>query len=135
MGIISHQSDIVIDKFLRGIVIDPDKISYLSVVLSIFTAFIPGLFLKLLYVQLILFLDLFDGYFARKRGKTNPTMDYVCDRASEIAMFIISPIWLGVAIINSLITALIPRYKFLRPIPLRQTYFLFLLIIFINGFI
>ena len=135
MGFISHKSDIVVDKFLKGVTIDPDKISHLSVVLSLFTVFIPGILPKAVYVQMILFLDLFDGYFARKIGKTNATIDYACDRASEIAMFITSPAWLCLAIINSVITSLIPKYGFLRPIPLRHSYVLFLLIIFINGFI
>lgn len=135
MGLISRQSDAVVGLFLKGVTFDPDKISHLSVLLSIFTVFIPGILLKAVYVQMILFLDLFDGYFARKLGKNNPGMDYACDRVSEIAIFIISPVWLSVAIINSLITALIPKYNFLRPIPLRHIYVLFLLIIFINGFV
>ena len=135
MGFISRQSDIVVDRFLKGVSVDPDKISYASVVLSLFVVFIPGLILRGIYILMILFLDLFDGYFARKRGKTNPVMDYACDRASEIAIFITSPLWLGIAIINSLITSLIPRYKFLRPLPLRQLYVLFILIMFISNFV
>lgn len=135
MGLISHWFDPLVDRLLGGVTVDPDRISYLSIVFSVFTFLVPGALLKAIYVEFILILDLFDGYFARRQGKTNPHIDYACDRASEIAIFLMSPLWLGLTAINSLITALIPKYGVLRPLPLRHLYVFWLLIIFINGFV
>ncbi len=73
--------DVLIRKFPT---LDPNKISYLSVILSLpFVYLYPSIY-ALLFLFLIVFLDYLDGVMARRLKKADDHIDLACDRVSEL---------------------------------------------------
>ncbi len=73
--------DVLMSRFPT---IDPNKISYLSVVLSLpFVYLYPSVY-ALIILFSIVFLDYLDGVMARRLRKSDDHIDLACDRVSEL---------------------------------------------------
>lgn len=130
MGVFSGVFNVSFGKFIKNWTLDPDKISYTMVLVSILVPFFDGI-IQLLIAVFVLLLDGLDGYMARKIGKNDEIIDDACDRASEIAMFIRSPFLLSLVVINSILAGLNKKFQkwYIRPFILR---FLFIAWLFLN---
>jgi len=127
MGLLFRVSDGIFRKLLPDAKWNPNLVSCLTVVLSIPFSMLkrPG---KIALLSLIMLLDSFDGYLARNRGENNYVVDYICDRASELIIFINQPALFLFAVINCVLVAMKLLWeRFPRPLPLRLFYLLWLI--------
>ncbi len=109
--------------------LDPNHISRLSVVVSVFFLFAQSALQQALVIFIVLLLDLYDGLAARKYGKESKNgliVDHACDRMSELVIFIRTPYLLFFVFANVLLSVL--KIKKGYPVlPLRHIYMLYLL--------
>ncbi len=109
--------------------IDPNSISRLSAVTSIFFLFAQNTLHQALIIFIVLLLDLYDGLVARKYGKESKNgliVDLACDRVSELVIFIRTPYLLFFVFANVLLSVLKIK-KGCHVAPLRHIYMLYLL--------
>lgn len=109
--------------------IDPDFLSYLSVLLSFLYFMVyplPNL-LALIFLLLILLLDVLDGVMARRIGKKDEEVDLACDRISELLIFLHNPLFLFLSLLNIWLSVVRMKKKIPIVLPVRQI-FLFILI-------
>ncbi len=128
MGLLFRISDGIFRKFLPDARWNPNIVSYLTVALSIPFSMLgrPG---KTVLLSLIMLLDSFDGYLARNRGENNYIVDYLCDRASELILFLNHPPLFLLAVINCLVVAIKLMWRrFPNPLPLRLFYLVWLIL-------
>lgn len=77
-----------LDKHLIKIpFINPDRLSHLGVILSVFYFYLHSSPYRFILLLLIVFLDYLDGVMARKIGKKDEFIDVACDRTSELIIF------------------------------------------------
>jgi phosphatidylglycerophosphate synthase len=125
------------DKILApfgNLKISPNRVSWLSLLLSIFVYFAFQKHFYLVSVMLlffVLFLDALDGFLARKKKIASfkgLIVDTSCDRLSELIIFFPFKLWILLAAMNVFITLLRLKDKNVFILPLRH-FFLILMIV------
>lgn len=118
--------------FSLNLPVEPDTISALSVVVSLFVLLNP-----VLIITVVLLLDLLDGLVARRKNRerereSGELTDWACDRYSEFIIFgffaIERPVFLLLPVLNVILTLAVLRKKRGAVIlPLRQALLAYLL--------
>ncbi|MDI6806388.1 MAG: CDP-alcohol phosphatidyltransferase family protein [Candidatus Aenigmarchaeota archaeon] len=125
---------------LENLKLSPNRVSWLSVVISIFVYFSLQkslLLIGILLLLFVLFLDALDGFLARKKKVESfkgLVVDTSCDRLSEFIIFFPSKLWIMLAIINVYVTLGRLKNKNIFIIPLRHIFLILLVIGFVIGF-
>lgn len=125
-------------KPFEKIDISPNAISWSSLFLSVFVSLLFRSKLVLygiIALFLVLFLDLLDGFLARKKHLESfdgLVVDASCDRLSEFIIFYPSSLWLVLAAINCYVTVWRLKNEKIPILPLRH---LFLIITILNFFV
>ncbi|MEM5773121.1 MAG: CDP-alcohol phosphatidyltransferase family protein [Candidatus Aenigmatarchaeota archaeon] len=130
-----------VDKFMRPLAklnISANRISWFSLLLSIFVSLLlrAGIvLLGIVLLFLVLFLDGLDGFIARKKKQTSfngLVVDLSCDRLSEFIIFYPSIVFIGFATFNSFLAVLRLNNKKFFILPLRHLFLIKLLITFFS---
>ncbi|GEM_PF-4261495 len=110
--------------------VNPDRISWLAVVLSAVFIFSRDLYVLTGALALVILLDWLDGAVARnmnKKGrKLGEATDVGCDRVSELMVFSAYPLLLPLVVINIFLSAQKLRVNLPIVLPLRHLMLLYL---------
>jgi len=134
---VSYNIAAFILKPFKKIDLSPNRISWLSLFLSIFVSllFRSNLLVHgIIALFAVLFLDALDGFLARKKGLDSfdgLVVDASCDRMSEFIIFYPSPLWIVLTAVNCYVTVLRLKNKKILILPLRH---LFLIITILGLF-
>jgi len=115
-------------KPFEKIDISPNAISWSSLFLSVFVSllFRSNLLLYgIIALFLVLFLDVLDGFLARKKHLESfdgLVVDASCDRLSEFIIFYPSSLWLILAAVNCYVTFWRLKNKKILILPLRHLF-------------
>ena len=128
----------IYDTILNWIpTINPDEISRLMVVISLFYLFIYQFILPSIMLILILwFLDWLDGLMARRLKKSDDIIDLACDRVTEFILYSPFGIMILVVVLNTVFSVIKLKFKPNIPfiIPLKQILLVYLFWLLINDF-
>ncbi len=81
--------------------IDPNKISYFSVVLSMPFVYLYPSCKAIFVLMIVVFLDYLDGVMARRLRKCDEHVDLACDRVSELLIaYKLGSIFILAAVVN-----------------------------------
>ena len=122
-----------LDKLLMRVpFVDPDKLSWIGVFLSLFSIFLSSnsLYFSILIFVVLLF-DYLDGVMARRAKKRDEHIDLACDRASELVILTSFNPWLLIPVVlNVWISAYKLKKKIDMPIvlPLRVILLIYLIL-------